>query len=112
MDAAKLTLTSPEPGVLVFESHIALQEFPTKEAMVEEYARTLMHEQNPEIHSDNGAYLPRLATLRLMAASRCKYTPHLYRGGWVIPEYGYSVERIGKNIEVSRAGNPLLIERG
>ena len=32
----------------------------------------------------------------LMAKTAIKYTPHLYNGGWVIPGFGYSTERIGK----------------
>lgn len=40
-----------------------------------------------------------------------KYVPHLYRGGFVIPGFGYSVERIGKWIPADRAGDPELVEK-
>ena len=39
-----------------------------------------------------------------------KYVPHLYRGGYVIPGFGYSTERIGRPIPADRAGNPYLVQ--
>jgi len=29
-----------------------------------------------------------------IAKSNCKYTPHIYNGGWFIKDYGYSIERL------------------
>lgn len=45
----------------------------------------------------------------LVSANALKYTPHLYRGGWVIRGFGFSVERIGKYIPADRSGRPELV---
>lgn len=41
----------------------------------------------------------------------CKYLPHLYRGGFVIIGFGYSVERIGVNVNRQNSGDPLLCNK-
>jgi hypothetical protein len=38
-----------------------------------------------------------------------KYVPHLYRGGFVIRGFGYSVERIGRFVTADNAGNAYLV---
>ena len=50
-----------------------------------------------------------LGIARIMARGVAVYVPHLYRGGWVIRGFGYSVERIGKYISQEVAGNPALV---
>lgn len=50
-----------------------------------------------------------LAIARIMVRTLAVYVPHLYRGGWVIRGFGYSVERIGKYISQEVAGNPALV---
>lgn len=37
------------------------------------------------------------------------YSPVYYRGGWVIPGFGYSVERIGRYVSTEHAGNPEFV---
>ncbi len=47
----------------------------------------------------------------IMARGQSRYTPHLYCGGWVIPGFGYSVERIAaRYISEDNAGNPALVK--
>ena len=45
-----------------------------------------------------------------MARNRLKYVPHLYRGGYVIVGFGYSVERIGEFVSAEDAGRPDYVE--
>ena len=47
---------------------------------------------------------------RQFGLMRAKHVPHLYRGGYVIPGFGYSVERIGVYITADKSGNPFLVE--
>ena len=37
------------------------------------------------------------------------YVPHIYRGGWVVRGFGFSVERIGKYVTKETAGDPLAV---
>lgn len=47
---------------------------------------------------------------KIVARTQYKYTPHLYRGGYVIPGFGYSVERCSKGqLHRGSAGNPYLV---
>lgn len=46
---------------------------------------------------------------RLKAIESCKYVPHLYRGGYVIPGFGYSTERIGRYVVREAAGSPEAV---
>lgn len=46
---------------------------------------------------------------KMIAKDKPRYSPHLYRGGWVIPGFGYSVERINRYVAAERAGNPCLV---
>lgn len=59
------------------------------------------------------AYVRELETLgmsrnaaRIVALRDCKYVPHIYCGGYVIPHFGYSAERIGRYINREQAGTP------
>jgi hypothetical protein len=42
----------------------------------------------------------------VMAKGTAVYSPHVYRGGWVIRGFGYSTERVGKYVSADRAGIP------
>lgn len=44
-----------------------------------------------------------------VACSKAKYIPHLYRGGYVIPGFGFSIERIGVYVAVDNCGEPTLV---
>lgn len=46
---------------------------------------------------------------KIFAADSVSYVPHLYRGGFVIRGFGFSVERIGKFVDLDRSGNPSLV---
>lgn len=69
-----------------------------------------------EYESNNAllnAYVIELETLgmspqaaRIVAVRDCKYVPHVYRGGYVIPHFGFSVERIGRYVSREKAGTP------
>jgi hypothetical protein len=45
----------------------------------------------------------------LTARAQSKYVPQIYRGGYVIPQFGYSTERIGKYVTPEEAGDPSLV---
>ena len=49
------------------------------------------------------------ASASIYAKGRAKYSPHVYRGGWVIPHFGYSVERLPM-LEGDWAGTPEVIQ--
>jgi hypothetical protein len=68
--------------------------YATKELLVEAYANKL------ELDG-----LDRFAA-NLIAGDKTVYVPHKYRGGYVIREFGYSVERVGKYVPAASAGNP------
>lgn len=42
----------------------------------------------------------------LLAEMITVYTPHQYRGGWMIRGFGYSTERIGAYVPADQAGIP------
>jgi hypothetical protein len=45
-----------------------------------------------------------------MVKGKAVYVPHLYRGGYVIREFGYSTDRLGMGIiDESLAGHPELV---
>lgn len=46
---------------------------------------------------------------KIMAKDKLAYVPHLYRGGFVIRGFGFSVERIGTYISLEKAGNPEVV---
>ena len=50
-------------------------------------------------------------TGRILASSLIIYNPTIYRGGWVIPNFGWSTERIVRTSETlnDRWGNPLEV---
>ena len=86
-----------------------MTKFNTKAEMIEAYAVEMAH-KNCEVYGHGPErFAGHLATCRMVAAEKPKYWPHVYRGGWVIPGFGYSVERIGVNIPAERAGNPELV---
>ena len=71
-----------------------LSEFETYEALLNAYV----------IELETLGMSPQAA--RIVAVRDCKYVPHIYRGGYVIPNYGYSTERIGKYVSREKAGTP------
>ena len=50
------------------------------------------------------------AVAMLTAQSATKYVPHIFSGGWVIPGFGYSIERIGQHITLAEAGTPFGVQ--
>lgn len=82
---------------------MALKQFATKEDLVNAWI-------NEKAHAiDNGELLAeRVKLATVMAQGIAVYVPHLYRGGWVIRDFGYSVERVGMLPEL-HAGNPALV---
>lgn len=83
-----------------------MMRFETKEAMEIKLALTIA-EATHQLTGENLAEAFEVAIL----SARCmsKYAPQSYRGGWVIPQFGYSVERIGKHISTEEAGDPCLV---
>lgn len=81
---------------------MSLNQFDTKENMVAAWVRERAHEYH-------GNYEENLVLAKIEAKDVAIYTPHLYRGGFVIRGFGYSVERIGKYISKENAGNPELV---
>lgn len=71
-------------------------------------------------YSDRGAlvsaYVERLIfngmppdVAKLHAENSWVYVPHLYRGGYVIRGFGFSVERVGVYVLPGRCGNPAVV---
>lgn len=67
-------------------------EFANKADLTAAYAKTV----SPTMHSQ-------------FINDAAKYVPHLYRGGYVIRGFGYSVERIGRFIASQESGDPRLV---
>lgn len=65
--------------------------YETKDEMLAAFAAT-----KPELHKQ-------------FINDAAKYVPHLYRGGFVVRGFGYSVERIGRCVTADNAGNPYLV---
>jgi hypothetical protein len=42
----------------------------------------------------------------ILASMKAVYRPHQFRGGWMIPGFGYSTERIGAYVQAEKAGVP------
>lgn len=46
----------------------------------------------------------------ILGKAKALYAPHIYRGGSVVPGWGYSIERISKGyVSFARAGNPAHV---
>jgi hypothetical protein len=89
----KATLTAIQPR--------PLRRFDTREELLEGYAIYLhLNDSSSE-----------LEFARIAAKSSWTYQPHLYCGGYVIPGFGYSTERIGIYISAESAGYPELVKR-
>lgn len=70
-----------------------LQEFESKQKLMEAFC------------SQNEMPV-RYATVECTGA---KYRAHQYRGGWVIPNFGYETSRVGTyNVTVENYGDPVL----
>lgn len=47
---------------------------------------------------------------RIMVKGKAVYVPHLYRGGWVIRDFGYSTDRIAAGyVSEDKAGDPEAV---
>jgi hypothetical protein len=80
----------------------------TKEELIKHYAGKLaMHGLE-----DGESFVVARDRLMTCAMQKCVYVPHLYRGGWVIPGYGWSTERIGVFVESPNIGSPLAVFEG
>lgn len=71
-----------------------LQEFESQKALLNAYV----------IELETLGMSPQAA--RIVAVRDCKYVPHIYRGGYVIPYFGFSIERVGRYISREKAGTP------
>lgn len=91
------TRTGDEKMKTATQNETRFDAFATREELKSAYARHL---------SLNGV---EDAAVEMLATNGTKYTPHLYRGGWVVRGFGFSVERIGKFIPADRAGRPELV---
>lgn len=66
--------------------------FATKEQMIAAFAKA-----NQNLHAS-------------FHSAAAKYVPHMYRGGFVIPGFGFSVERIGRFVGKEDCGNAMLVK--
>lgn len=74
--------------------------FITMEDLKTGYATMLNSKENIEI-----------IIAEIMAATKIKYHPHVYKGGFVIPGFGYSVDRIENNlVAIEYSGNPYNVK--
>jgi hypothetical protein len=77
---------------------VELREFRTKDDLIEAY--------RIQIELDGQDILASKA----IAITAAKYTPHLYRGGYVIRDFGYSTERTSSGrLQKGRDGNPYAV---
>jgi hypothetical protein len=78
-----------------------MRSFTSLENLIESYALNLMIDQLD---------LERDTALRL-ARSKIKYVPVVYKGGYVIPGFGFSTERIFEGyVHPLSAGDPESVE--
>jgi hypothetical protein len=77
--------------------------FPSKDDLVNAWIRERAHEYQGETHRDA------LVLARIESRSVAVYVPYLYRGGWVIRGFGFSVERIGRFVSSENAGCPFVV---
>jgi len=95
---------------------LKMKAFKNKEDLISAYAEARLDQEmlrmNIEGHKqlDNNEIKNNRAVYRGVAEAVMKYHPHLYRGGWVIPGFGYSRERIGVYITAEQAGDPEYIK--
>jgi len=83
-----------------------------KEDLILSYARHLALERFKFDKSESFTEL--VDMLKTAGELVIKYVPHLYRGGYVIPGFGWSTERIPYNKAIMTSvckgyGNPLLV---
>lgn len=71
-----------------------MKAFATKEELVQSYKNKL---NLCGMSSDCAA---------MVATEEAVYVPHKYRGGFVVRNFGFSIERIGKYVNLADAGNP------
>lgn len=45
----------------------------------------------------------------MVSSDKAVYVPHLYRGGYVVRGFGFSMERVGKYVTVATMGNPATV---
>jgi hypothetical protein len=70
-----------------------------KEDLCKEYAKKMKKDHGEDIETST------IAARALMV-----YVPHIYRGGWVIKKFGYSIERIQSGAVTSKnCGNPDFV---
>lgn len=87
----RLYADRPYPPSSAIDWRRHMKQFANKEEMTAAYAA-----DNPRLHNQ-------------FINDSAKYVPHLYRGGYVIRGFGYSVERIGRFVAASEAGDPRLV---
>lgn len=71
------------------------------EAWVEDYAF--------KTYTKESSYEEQKKLAEIIVRNKLIYTPHIYRGGYVIRGFGYSTERIGIYISKKNAGSPKLV---
>jgi hypothetical protein len=71
-----------------------------KEELIKKYENFLITEHGLEKD---------IAKIMTTKFNKCKYVPHIYRGGWVIPGFGFSIER-KEILKEKESGNPYLVE--
>ena len=65
-----------------------LQAYPTKTALLNAFSKANGQPDN------------------ILASIKAVYRPHQFRGGWMIPGFGYSIERVGVYVAAEKAGVP------
>ena len=89
-----------------------LYEFKTKEDLIDAYAYySAFSDFIGAIEQDTAIPKEDIEIKRMVAKSLCKYRAPFYSGGWIIPDFGYSTERIGKYVSKEKAGNPSIVAR-
>jgi hypothetical protein len=104
------------------ETTAALQEFPTKNDLIEAYSQHMTdlimdRLSTHELRTASDGRLFQLVRQTQLDNQRnyhkafsARYQPSFYKGGHAIPGFGYSVERIAAGyISAERAGDPELV---
>ena len=81
---------------MIMDKHL-ITRFNTKEDLVREYAQDLQQEAIAHYGMQDKEHTDPEIFVRV-SKDAARYMPHRYAGGWFIPEYGFSMERITKGL--------------
>lgn len=81
---------------------MALQQFKTKRELVLAFALKVVSERSNAGWDQTSA--------EVLGRMTARYDPRMYRGGHVIPGFGYSTQFISPMLPVLKAGDPEMVK--